>query len=265
MIAIRWATGSSFCDKSRCNKKPPTEVDGWKRTPEGVRSRNDDDRVGAHDGREASTGRRWALRNQDATGRHARHRCSRARRRDGARTVRPAPTCKAPRPCRAQLRPHPTAHAAASPRSSSSSSSSSPPPGSPATGSSSATTPQPSPRIKATKTVEGGNVDGTWTLSANDANGSFVQYRVHEQFAAGLVDNDATGKSTDVTGTMTINGTTVSDIDRDREPRGAEVGQGVPRQRPEEPRPRDRQVPHRQVRRRRARSRSRAHRRRARP
>jgi polyisoprenoid-binding protein YceI len=68
------------------------------------------------------------------------------------------------------------------------------------------------PTIKATKTVEGGAVDGNWTLSADDANGSFVQYRVHEQFAAGLVDNDATGKSTDVTGTMTINGTTVSDV-----------------------------------------------------
>jgi polyisoprenoid-binding protein YceI len=71
----------------------------------------------------------------------------------------------------------------------------------------------PKPTIKSTETVEGGNVDGAWTLSANDANGSFVQYRVHEQFAAGLVDNDATGKSTDVTGTMTINGTTVSGIE----------------------------------------------------
>jgi polyisoprenoid-binding protein YceI len=71
----------------------------------------------------------------------------------------------------------------------------------------------PKPTIKSTETVEGGNLDGAWTLSANDANGSFVQYRVHEQFAAGLVDNDATGRSTDVTGTMTINGTTVSGIE----------------------------------------------------
>ena len=70
----------------------------------------------------------------------------------------------------------------------------------------------PKPEIKATTTVEGGDINGAWTLTANDANGSFVQYRVHEQFAAGLVDNDATGKSTDVTGSMTINGTTVSDV-----------------------------------------------------
>src|SRR5689334_18703283 len=61
----------------------------------------------------------------------------------------------------------------------------------------------PKPTIKATETTDGGSVDGTWTLTANDANGSFVQYRVHEQFAQGLVDNEATGKSTDVTGTMT--------------------------------------------------------------
>ena len=67
------------------------------------------------------------------------------------------------------------------------------------------------PKITATKTVEGGSVDGNWTLTANDANGSFVQYRVHEQFV-GVIDNDATGKSTDVTGSMTINGTTVSGV-----------------------------------------------------
>ena len=71
----------------------------------------------------------------------------------------------------------------------------------------------PKPTIKATKTVEGGTVDGAWTLTANDANGSFVQYRVHEKFAAGLVDNEATGKSTDVTGTLTVDGQTVSDIE----------------------------------------------------
>jgi polyisoprenoid-binding protein YceI len=71
----------------------------------------------------------------------------------------------------------------------------------------------PKPTIKSTETVEGGSVDGTWTLTANDVDGSFVQYRVHEQFAAGLVDNDATGKSTDVTGTLTVEGTTVSGIE----------------------------------------------------
>jgi len=70
----------------------------------------------------------------------------------------------------------------------------------------------PKPTIKDTATSAGGSVEGAWQLSANDANGSFVQYRVHEQFAAGLVDNEATGKSTDVTGTLTVKGTTVSDV-----------------------------------------------------
>jgi polyisoprenoid-binding protein YceI len=70
----------------------------------------------------------------------------------------------------------------------------------------------PKPTIKDTATSKGGSVDGTWQLSANDANGSFVQYRVHEKFAAGLVDNEATGKSTDVTGTLTVKGTTVSGV-----------------------------------------------------
>jgi polyisoprenoid-binding protein YceI len=71
----------------------------------------------------------------------------------------------------------------------------------------------PKPTVERTPTVDGGSVDGTWTLTANDVHGSFVQYRVHEKFAAGLLDNDATGKSTDVTGTMTIDGTTVKNIE----------------------------------------------------
>ena len=69
------------------------------------------------------------------------------------------------------------------------------------------------PSIKATTTNGSGSLDGTWHVTANDAKGSFVQYRVHEQFASGLVDNEATGKSTDVTGSMTVNGTTVSGIE----------------------------------------------------
>jgi polyisoprenoid-binding protein YceI len=69
------------------------------------------------------------------------------------------------------------------------------------------------PKIANTRTTAGGDVNGAWQLTANDSNGSFVQYRVHEQFAQGLVDNEATGKSTDVTGTMTVNGTSVSGIE----------------------------------------------------
>lgn len=67
------------------------------------------------------------------------------------------------------------------------------------------------PKIDVTKVVAGGTVDGTWKLTPNSA-GSFAQYRIHEQFADGLLDNEATGQTADVTGSMKISGTTVSDI-----------------------------------------------------
>jgi polyisoprenoid-binding protein YceI len=70
----------------------------------------------------------------------------------------------------------------------------------------------PKPEIAKTKIVEGGSVDGTWNLSANDSLGSYAQYRIHEQFASGLVDNEATGRTSDVTGSMAISGSTVSGI-----------------------------------------------------
>jgi polyisoprenoid-binding protein YceI len=70
----------------------------------------------------------------------------------------------------------------------------------------------PKPSITATETTGGTSVDGAWALPANDAEGSFVQYRINEKFAAGLVDNTASGKSTDVTGAVKVDGTTVSDI-----------------------------------------------------
>jgi polyisoprenoid-binding protein YceI len=69
------------------------------------------------------------------------------------------------------------------------------------------------PKITATKTTAGGDVNGAWKLTANDGRGSFVQYRVHEQFAQGLLDNEATGRSTDVTGSLTVDGPTVTGIE----------------------------------------------------
>ena len=71
---------------------------------------------------------------------------------------------------------------------------------------------KPKPKIEQTKTVAGGTVDGTWKLTANDANGSFAQYRIKEQFAGGAIQSEATGHTNDVTGSMKISGTTVSDI-----------------------------------------------------
>jgi len=68
------------------------------------------------------------------------------------------------------------------------------------------------PKIENTKVSAGGAVDGTWKLTPNGAKGSFVGYRVHEQFADGLVDNEATGRTHDVSGAMTVKGTQVTDV-----------------------------------------------------
>lgn len=67
----------------------------------------------------------------------------------------------------------------------------------------------PPPKIEDTNVVAGGTLDGTWTVRPGES--SFVQYRVKEQFV-GAVETDATGRTDDVTGTMTINGTTISDV-----------------------------------------------------
>jgi polyisoprenoid-binding protein YceI len=55
-------------------------------------------------------------------------------------------------------------------------------------------------------------LDGTYTVAPGDAN-NFVGYRVTEQFVAGLVDNVATGRTSDVTGTFEISGTTADGVD----------------------------------------------------
>jgi polyisoprenoid-binding protein YceI len=68
------------------------------------------------------------------------------------------------------------------------------------------------PKIENTKVTAGGSLNGTWKVTANDAAGSFVGYRVHERFAQGLVDNEATGRTSDVTASMSVDGSTVSDV-----------------------------------------------------
>jgi polyisoprenoid-binding protein YceI len=68
----------------------------------------------------------------------------------------------------------------------------------------------PPPKIEDTSIVAGGTLDGTWKLAP--ASGSFVQYRVKEQFAAAVIESDATGRTDAVSGTMTIHGPTVSDV-----------------------------------------------------
>lgn len=68
----------------------------------------------------------------------------------------------------------------------------------------------PAPELRTTGTVPGGSLDGSWKLLPNL--GSFAQYRVQEQFAADVVKSDATGRTNEVTGNMTVNGATVSDV-----------------------------------------------------
>jgi polyisoprenoid-binding protein YceI len=67
----------------------------------------------------------------------------------------------------------------------------------------------PKPTIESTAVVAGGTPDGTWRLTPDDDAGSFVQYRVQEQLGGDLVESTATGRTTDVEGSLTISGQTV--------------------------------------------------------
>jgi len=71
--------------------------------------------------------------------------------------------------------------------------------------------PKPPAKITKTTTVGGGNLDGTYRVAPGDAN-SFVGYRVTEQLVGGAIDQTATGRTSDVTGSFTIAGTTVRDV-----------------------------------------------------
>lgn len=75
--------------------------------------------------------------------------------------------------------------------------------------------PKPRAEIEKTPVVtdpEGSVLDGTYTIQPGDAS-SFVGYRVTEQFAAALVESVATGRTSDVTGSFTIQGTVADDVD----------------------------------------------------
>jgi polyisoprenoid-binding protein YceI len=71
--------------------------------------------------------------------------------------------------------------------------------------------PKPPAEITKTTTVEGGTLDGTYRVAAGDAN-SFVGYRVQEQLVGGAIEQTATGRTSAVTGSFTIRGTTVEDV-----------------------------------------------------
>jgi polyisoprenoid-binding protein YceI len=65
----------------------------------------------------------------------------------------------------------------------------------------------PRPKLEDTEVVAGGTLDGRWVVEAG--NGSFVQYRVKEQFV-GAVESEATGRTDQVAAEMTIAGPTVT-------------------------------------------------------
>jgi polyisoprenoid-binding protein YceI len=68
---------------------------------------------------------------------------------------------------------------------------------------------EPAPEIRTSGTVPGGTLDGEWRVTP--FLGSFVQYRVKEQFV-GALESDATGRTSDVRGSLRIAGPIVSDV-----------------------------------------------------
>lgn len=57
----------------------------------------------------------------------------------------------------------------------------------------------------------GSALDGTWTVSPGDSR-NFVGYRVTEKLFANVTESEATGRTDDVTASLKIDGTTVSDV-----------------------------------------------------
>jgi polyisoprenoid-binding protein YceI len=65
--------------------------------------------------------------------------------------------------------------------------------------------------ITKTTTVGGGALDGTYRAAPGDAQ-SFVGYRVQEELAAVGVESTATGRTSEITGSFSIDGMTVKDV-----------------------------------------------------
>jgi polyisoprenoid-binding protein YceI len=59
--------------------------------------------------------------------------------------------------------------------------------------------------------ASGSALDGTWTVRPGNAD-NFVGYRVTEKLFANISETEATGRTDNVTATMTIAGTTVKDV-----------------------------------------------------
>jgi polyisoprenoid-binding protein YceI len=75
--------------------------------------------------------------------------------------------------------------------------------------------PEPRAAIKETPVVTDGTAaagpDGTWAVQPGSSD-NFVGYRVTEKLFANISESEATGRTDNVTATMTIDGTTISDV-----------------------------------------------------
>jgi polyisoprenoid-binding protein YceI len=73
--------------------------------------------------------------------------------------------------------------------------------------------PEPKAKIAETDVVEGGALDGTYSVFAGPAETpSFVGYRVQEVLVGGAIEQTATGRTGDVTGTFTITANQVEEV-----------------------------------------------------
>jgi polyisoprenoid-binding protein YceI len=74
--------------------------------------------------------------------------------------------------------------------------------------------PEPRAEIEETPVVQSGPIDGTYKVRPGDPE-SFVGYRVQEQFAGAVLESTATGRTSDVRGTLTVTngGIVVDDVE----------------------------------------------------
>ena len=111
--------------------------------------------------------------------------------------------------------------------------------------------PAPRATIKETPVVTDATAiagpDGAWEVKPGNSD-NFVGYRVTEKLFANISETEATGRTDNVTASMTIDGTTVSDVTVTADLRDLYLRQGPPRRRDPQPGHRVRHVSRGQVR-----------------
>jgi len=75
--------------------------------------------------------------------------------------------------------------------------------------------PEPEAKIRKTPVVTGGpeRIEGSWEIRDPAGSGSFVGYRVQEQFVGALAAQEATGRTSEVTGRLRIEGNRVTEAE----------------------------------------------------